>query len=168
MRTWCRPRAPVPTTPTLRGAGTLFGGLRSLSRSGPAAASARRRLVHPPTGALDEADQVVDLRPRSRGTDLGADALQGLRRVELAPHEEPEGAVEAGDGTLDETLHEHHNRQRDQHKMAPKHHTSPSPHRSVQSLQSEKSNCASSPGAVSIGTLTAGAARNRGPRKPRM
>ena len=34
----------------------------------------------------------------------------------------------------------HHSRQRDQHKMHPKHHTSPSPHRSVQSLQSEKSN----------------------------
>ena len=59
----------------------------------------------------------------------------------------------------------HHSRHRDQHKIIPKHHnTGPSPTRCDHAEQSEKSNCASSPGAVSIGTDAASARRNRGPR----
>ncbi len=51
--------------------------------------------------------------------------------------------------------------------MTPKHTTAPRPQRVVQALQSEKSNWHSSPGAVSMGTLTAGPERNRGPRRER-
>src|SRR5882724_9151959 len=101
MRTWCRPSAPVPTTPTFRrvgeaGAGeSLVGGLSALpSRSRPAAAASRRVLIDAPAGALDESEQIQDFGVR---LDLGADALQGLRRVELAAHQEAESAVEAGD-----------------------------------------------------------------------
>jgi hypothetical protein len=59
----------------------------------------------------------------------------------------------------------HHVRHRDQHKIIPKHHNvGASPTRRAQPEQSDQSNCASSPGAVSIGTDAASARRNRGPR----
>ena len=62
----------------------------------------------------------------------------------------------------------HQNRCRLQHKMAPKHQsTGASPNSMPRSLQSEKSNWDSSPGAVSIGTDTWGAGRKRGPRRAR-
>ena len=61
----------------------------------------------------------------------------------------------------------HHSRQRVQHKIAPKHHTSPKPQRFVYAEQSDQSNWHSSPGAVSIGTLTTDAALNLGPRRSR-
>lgn len=56
----------------------------------------------------------------------------------------------------------HHVRQRDQHKITPKHHsTGPSP---TDWDHPEQSNWASSPGAVSIGTEAPSERRNRGPR----
>jgi hypothetical protein len=59
----------------------------------------------------------------------------------------------------------HQRRHRLQHKMAPKHHSSPGhPHRRAQSVQSDQSNWHSSLGAVSMGTDAAAAARNLGPR----
>ena len=59
----------------------------------------------------------------------------------------------------------HQIRLRDQHKIIPKHHnTGPSPTRCDHPEQSEKSNWASSPGPVSIGTLAESARRNLGPR----
>lgn len=61
----------------------------------------------------------------------------------------------------------HHKRARDHDKIAPKHHSSPRPQRRPQSRQSVQSNWHSSPGAVSIGTDTIAARRNRGPRRSR-
>ena len=59
----------------------------------------------------------------------------------------------------------HQIRQRDQHKIIPKHHnTGPSPTCCDHAEQSEKSNWASSPGAVPIGTDAASVRRNLGPR----
>ena len=59
----------------------------------------------------------------------------------------------------------HQSRWRLQHATAPKHHSSsPRPQSRARFEQSDQSNCDSSPGAVSMGTLTCAARRNRGPR----
>ena len=59
----------------------------------------------------------------------------------------------------------HQIRQRDQHKIIPKHHNvGANPTSRAHPEQSDQSNWASSPGGVSIGTDAPSAARNRGPR----
>ena len=59
----------------------------------------------------------------------------------------------------------HQIRQRDQHKIIPKHHNvGANPTSRAQAEQSDQSNWASSPGGVSIGTDAPSAARKRGPR----
>src|ERR1700681_4182709 len=83
-RTWLRPMAPVPKTPTRKGRGLV-----RLASSPPAAP--RSGLVNPPLAALDEGDEVVDVRIARQ---LGLEPLQGLGRIQLRAHESPVGELQ--------------------------------------------------------------------------
>src|SRR6476659_7588738 len=87
-RTWLRPMAPVPKTPTRRG---LESG-DTLLRVAPSARSAPRHgLVNPALAALDEGDEVVDVRIARQ---LGLQALQGVGGVQLRAHQDAVGELQ--------------------------------------------------------------------------
>src|SRR3954470_15147254 len=84
-RTWLRPIAPVPKTPTR----SERRGLLRLASSPPA--SPRHGLVDPPLAALDEGDQVVDVRIAG---EVGLEPLQGLGCVQLRAHQDAVGELQ--------------------------------------------------------------------------
>src|SRR5258706_1566089 len=97
-RTWLRPMAPVPKTPTRRGA-TRGDSLFRLASSPPAAPGSG--LVNPPLAALDEGDEVIDV---GIARQLGLEPLQSLRSVQLRAHESPVGELQPAHPLVVEAL----------------------------------------------------------------
>src|SRR3954469_4600725 len=84
-RTWLRPMAPVPKTPTRKDEPAL------LRLASPAPAAPRHGPVNPPLAALDEGDEVVHVRIARQ---LGPEPLQGLGRVQLLAHQDAVGELQ--------------------------------------------------------------------------
>src|SRR6195256_4138381 len=78
--------APVPKTPTRRGTGEVLLRVAPSPRAAP-----RHRLVNPPLAALDEVDEVVDVRIAGQ---LGLETLQGVRGVQLRAHQDAIGELQ--------------------------------------------------------------------------
>src|SRR5687768_16799452 len=112
MRTWCRPRCPVPITPMRRpgegspsrppvsvllaaepGARTAVRAPGSAATAGSAAA--RRRADDPALGAVDEVGEVGHLRIVAV---LAAQARHRLAEVDTGARQQPHGRVEPLDG----------------------------------------------------------------------